>query len=304
MQENKILLKNYVYPIIILTKCFTDMFNNPNSYVEMNPSMHIDRNGNVKILVRTINYKKFNNGSFVVFELISDSIYYQLSGKIDGKVLLDIDNYKISEVTRENELTTYFAYWSGMEDIRFIDSDSILVTIPEYNEKGNPCIFYAKIEESIVHSFQECKPNAIVEKNWMPFFDKDGEPLVIYSLNPFLIKKVKEDIFTEINISTDELKLLENYHGSTNGIPYSNNEYLFLIHINKNITYHRWLIFNIETSQIRVSGTFVFFRHSFIEFPVSLCKFNERIFISLGVNDEKAFIIETDFMKINDHFLE
>jgi hypothetical protein len=47
-----------------------------------------------------------------------------------------------------------------------------------------------------------------------------------------------------------------------------------------------------ENKQISVSKEFVFFKYSYIEFPTNLCLFDNRIFISLGVNDIKAFIIE------------
>ena len=36
-----------------------------------------------------------------------------------------------------------------MEDIRFVSSNSIIVTIPECNCKGNPSIFHAKLNNKI-----------------------------------------------------------------------------------------------------------------------------------------------------------
>jgi hypothetical protein len=95
------------------------------------------------------------------------------------------------------------------------------------------------------------------------------------------------------------VKQLENYHGSTNGIKYtplnkSDETILFLIHQNADKTYHRWLLFNCKTNEIILSREFHFFQYSYIEFPISLSIFDERIFISLGINDDKAFIIETN----------
>ena len=50
-----IIKKVNIIPIITPQICFIDRFNNVNSYTEMNPSLNIDTNGNVIILVRCIN---------------------------------------------------------------------------------------------------------------------------------------------------------------------------------------------------------------------------------------------------------
>ena len=63
------------------------------------------------------------------------------------------------------------------------------------------------------------------------------------------------------------------------------------------------MLFNSKTNEIKLSNEFHFFKYSYIEFPVSLSIFNERIFISLGVNDDKAFIIETNKESIEKCFV-
>jgi hypothetical protein len=287
-----ILKKTYIYPLLLPQKFYIDMHDKANAYIDMNPSMQIDSAGNIKILVRSVNYRKFQNRRFTMFEHQSDSKYTLLTGKIDEDALLEIDSFDIQDVIRENNLPTYSTYWKGMEDIRFIDSENILVTIPECNKDGNPSIFRAKIENNRIYSFQACKPD-ITEKNWMPYLDEDNNHRVIYSLSPFRIKEIDEDKFIEIKVSEELRNLVDGYHGSTNGIAYDENQILFLIHINKERTYHRWLLFDRVTKKVDVSEEFIFFRNVYIEFPVSLCSYNNRIFISLGVNDEKAFIIET-----------
>jgi hypothetical protein len=108
--------------------------------------------------------------------------------------------------------------------------------------------------------------------------------------------------FKILSFSEEIAKKLENFHGSTNGIAYKSG-ILFLIHINGDKTQHKWLLFNYKTNEIQISNEFVFFKYSYIEFTTSLSRFNERIFISLGVNDDKSFIIETDEHSINDCFV-
>jgi hypothetical protein len=293
----------YIYPIIIPQKLYIDKYNDTNSYNNMNPSINIDCDGNVIILVRGVNYKKFYNKNFTMYENISQSVYSILRGSINNNKPLDIDSFNIENIEYKYEIPTYPTYWKGLEDIRFVSPKSLLVTIPECNCQGNPSIFYAKLNNNKIHSFINCYPNNI-EKNWMPYNNINGYEYVIYSLNPFKIKHIKDEVFETIYLDENISKILEGYHGSTNSIEYNIPECkLFLIHINGDKTYHRWLLFNLNTYQVKLSNSFYFFKHSYIEFPVSLCKFNDRIFISLGVNDDTGFIIETDMKKINDTFL-
>jgi hypothetical protein len=123
---------------------------------------------------------------------------------------------------------------------------------------------------------------------------------VIYSLDPFIVKDILEDNKTEIG-TTDETKLqLKGFHGSTNGVKYDDNYTLFLIHINRDKVYHKWLLFNPNTNEMKLSKEFLFFSHAYIEFTCSLCRYENRFFISVGVNDDKAYIIETDITTIDD----
>lgn len=287
-----IIPKHNIHPIIIPISYFKDMYGHHNSFYEMNPSIHIDEEGNTTILVRNIDYRVFGDQIFTIYNSPTNSIYVKLNGKIQKNEKLDLDNFNLEKIEYNYDLPTYPTFWKGMEDIRFISESEILVTIPECNQEGNPSIFKASILQNKIHSFKECFPNK-KEKNWMPFTNNNvfGRQKVIYSLNPFLIKSIEEDDFEKWDIEESLLNQLKDYHGSTNGIFYKNN-YWFLIHVKKERIYHKWLKIDYENRQIDVSKEFVFFAHSYIEFPTNLCLFNNRIFISLGVNDIKAFIIE------------
>ena len=289
--------KKDIIPIIIPQLYFQDIYNNTNNYVEMNPSLFIEENGNVIILVRCVNYKKFNNKQFILYETNSNSVYYILKGNIKDREKLDIENFEYKILEFEYNLPTYPTYWFGLEDIRFINSNTILVNVPELNEGGKPSIFKAELNENKITNFMPCKPNSNTEKNWMPYNDEK----VIYSLHPFMIKNIEDDLIEEIPISESLKDKLKGYHGSTNGITINNDEKLFLIHINREKTYHRWLLLNIKTNDIELSEDFLFLKNTYIEFTCSLSMFKNRIFVSLGINDDKAFIIETcfeDIMKI------
>ena len=297
--------KKDIIPIIVPQICFKDKYNNINNYVEMNPSLYIDADGNTIILVRCINYKKFNNKQFTLYEDNSNSLYYILKGQIQCREKVDIENFEYQIINTEYNLPAYPTYWFGLEDIRFINANAILVNVPELHEGGKPSIFKAKLNDNKVHNFVPCKPNDTIEKNWMPFIDDNDCSKVIYSLDPFVIKSIETDDKQEIPVFESIKNKLKGYHGSTNGIHINENcdEKLFLIHVNREKTYHRWLLFNIKTNYIQVSEEFLFLKNTYIEFTCSLSRFKNRVFVSLGVNDDKAFIIETCVEDIMGTFL-
>jgi len=291
--------KKYVYSLITPQKTFRDHFNNANAYVDMNPSLNISNEGDVTILVRKVNYFKFSNQDFTLYDsLYSYSIYSIINCKMTSDSQIDLDNAEYKELEYNFNIPTYHAYWKGLEDIRFVNNKKIIAIIPECNSRGSPSIFSAELNNNAIDSFIPCKPDTI-EKNWMPFVDKEGNDKVIYKLSPFTIKSLYTEDFETISLPNCIEELLTGYHGSTNGIQYRGN-LLFLIHINKERSYHRWLLFNPETNQVNLSQEFIFFQNSYIEFPCSLCNYKDNIFISLGVNDNKAFLLELKTQDIDN----
>ena len=287
--------KRDVIPIIVPQICFKDRYNNMNNYAEMNPSLFIEEDGTTTILVRCVNYKKFNNKQFTLYQAHSNSVYYLLQGNIMDGVKIDIEHFEYHLIEPIFNLPNYPTYWFGLEDIRFINSNTVLTIVPELNEGGNPSIFKADLKDNKITNFSHCKPNR-VEKNWMPYTYNDVSN-VIYSLAPFIIKSIETDDMQEITMSDTLRDQLDGYHGSTNGISVSQEldegVFLFLIHVNREKTYHRVLLFNVKTNNIQLSEEFIFFKNSYIEFNCSLGKYKDRIFITIGVNDDKAYIIET-----------
>jgi hypothetical protein len=126
----------------------------------------------------------------------------------------------------------------------------------------------------------------------MPYTDSAGRRKAIYSLHPFRIKELEG---ADLETLGCDLPELEGYHGSTNGVRYKGGDKrLFLVHINRERTYHRWLLFGPSDQSVQVSDEFVFFQHSYIEFPLSLCDHGGKLYVSLGVNDEASYILEID----------
>lgn len=283
--------KKEVIPIIVPQMTYLDKYNDVNNYVEMNPSIYINDSGEVTILVRCVNYKKLQSRVFTLYGNVSITIYYKVTGNIKDNEKLNIENFDYNILSYDYNLPVYPTYWKGMEDIRFINEKEILVNVPELHNGGKPTILKADIIENTVTNFTPCCPNTGDEKNWMPYKDISTDK-VIYSLNPFLIKSIEQDDFEEIEISQSMKEKLKGYHGSTNGVALNKYERLFLVHLNREVITHRWLVYNIKTRSILISDEFVFFKNAYIEFTCSLAKFGDRFFVSVGVNDDKAYIIE------------
>ena len=153
--------KKQVYPLITPQICFNDKYNNTNSFVEMNPSLYVSETGKITILVRCVNYRKFFDKQFTMYEHHSYSHYYILRGQIQDGEPLDIEKYSINRLCHEYLRPTYSSYWKGLEDVRFLNEKQIIAIVPECNPGGNPSLFYATLEGSLLHSFIECKPSII-----------------------------------------------------------------------------------------------------------------------------------------------
>jgi len=278
-------IKHRAYPLIFPKAQYKDRFAEANAFVDMNPSMFIGADGQVTVLVRRVNYRKYADKQFSIGSYPSQSKYLVATGRIG-----DLGQWSLAPLRVEYGMMTYPSYWNGPEDIRFVSENEIIATIPECNRSGKPAIFRAQLEGPVMKSVKPCYPNE-TEKNWMPYTDSAGRRKVIYSLRPFRIKEVEAGDLETVDC---DLLELEGYHGSTNGVPYMGDKRLFLVHINRERTYHRWLLFCPSDQSVQISDEFVFFQHAYIEFPLSLCAHGGKLYVSMGVNDEAAYILELD----------
>jgi hypothetical protein len=267
-------------------KFFIDKQHQPNSYNDTNPSLYISTDGTITVLVRQVNYRKFSNQAFTLGQDKSISKYVIMRGN-------SFNNLKTKDIQYDwNQFPKYNTYWEGMEDIRFVNDKLLLVTVPERNSNGNPCLFLAELiidELPKIKLLQQLNPH-ITEKNWMPYCFNNTHQ-VIYSVSPFIIKSFVEDDKIHIDFDKQLQNQLIGYHGSTNGVTYMNDDILFLIHKYESKSYHRWLTYNPNTLIVKVSNPFSFYMNSYIEFPCSLVSYDNKFYVSLGINDSKAIIV-------------
>jgi hypothetical protein len=264
-----------------------DKFGAPNAFLEMNPSFWLNDDGSYVVLIRRVNYRKFADKRFVLYDRYCESKYLVFRGNWDMTKPFSLDGSSCSELEIVSPFPLQATHWYGVEDIRFISETQVLGTFPQYNPGGQPAMYLCSFEGSKLTVLKQCQPSAC-EKNWMPveLFES-----VIYSCSPLRLKDIVTEEFTNVDTTPELDALLKGYHGSTNAIQ-CRNGFLTLIHKNEDRVVHRWLWISTSCYDVILSEPFVFFPHSYIEFPLSLVRQEGRLFVSLGVNDDKACLIE------------
>jgi len=97
-------------PIILPESLFIDRFNNQNLYSDINPSIYISQNGSVKILVRRVNYRKFHNKNFILYDDKSISVYAILTGAVSAYTPINIENFNYDLIKNNYYIPTYWTY--------------------------------------------------------------------------------------------------------------------------------------------------------------------------------------------------
>ena len=105
-----------------------------------------------------------------------------------------------------------------------------------------------------------------------------------------------------VALLTNFLLLSNNYKNmnircSTNFIPWKNNQLICILHIKKYYIYYRSIFLTIENTYpyrpIKYSKIYHFFNER-IEFVSGIQWRNDKILVSLGVNDYKGYVTEVD----------
>ena len=99
-----IINKQSIHPIIIPILYFKDIYNQDNSFFEMNPSLHINEKGNVVILIRNIDYRIFDENKFTIYNHPTNSIYMIMTGSIIKNEKIDIEKFTLEKIDYNYDL--------------------------------------------------------------------------------------------------------------------------------------------------------------------------------------------------------
>ena len=142
------------------------------------------------------------------------------------------------------------------------------------------------------------------QKNWNLFKDKHDNFLMITDVYPkMIIKKVNlenTNILDKVEHDTSnffpEIYKKAFIRCSTNFIPWKNNQLICILHLKK-LIYIRSFFLVIENTYpyrpVKYSKIYHFFNER-IEFVSGIQWRNDKIVISLGVNDYKGYVTEVD----------
>jgi hypothetical protein len=207
----------------------------------------------------------------------------------------------------------------GMEDPKVIldtNNNALYLYCSTFDDKCNTVLCRLEysidsIENCFSNNEKECnyksqkilkyEKSKNIEKNWMPFKNlEDNKIYIIYSVYPLIIleeENVSNDeiVYKEIlNVEHEELK---NARGTSNGI-LLNNENIFIIHKkNQNVNDYLngfMILENKYPFNLKSNTKFTKFINKDIEFPNGLSMYNDKLLISMGIDDCNAGIILTD----------
>jgi len=273
-------------PLLTPQILFKDRQAQTNAFLETNPALWIEPDGGAIVCVRLVNYRKFKDRSFKMGGALSESKYHIFRGVMKDGLFIERES---APMTFVDPLPQYSSCWTGYEDIRFLNSKQFLCTAPQLSPRGMPVIALGRLEGA-VGTIERVLPPSEQEKNWMPF-RVGSQEFVLYSVYPLGLK-TRDSVDVRV---LDEAPALAGYHGSSNGIALPKESgYLFLIHKYTDRSRHAWLHFDPAKRHYGWSAPFVFCAHSYIEFTCSISLFEGRIWVALGVNDDKAYLCSVD----------
>ncbi len=123
----------------------------------------------------------------------------------------------------------------------------------------------------------------------------EGNLLLIYSCDPFIVYKVNKDTgICEIAIKYEPEQNLSRFRGSAPPIPFDDG-YLFVVHevitTDKRYYTHRFVFMNNDFRIIKLSEPFVF-QHKGVEFcsGMDISHSGKECILSIGIEDKEAYL--------------
>ena len=149
-----------------------------------------------------------------------------------------------------------------------------------------------------------CVNNLNAQKNWLPFFDKEGQLYAIYSTPDFCVVRIHEPdgcceeviVDEDIKRKNEEMGTI-NFRGSSPPVPYGKN-HLYSVHIvgflpegKGRVYYHRLVEISLENFEIkRISRMFYLNEAHTVEYISGAHNDGKSIHFTYGFDDKEAWI--------------
>jgi hypothetical protein len=148
----------------------------------------------------------------------------------------------------------------------------------------------------LLHVHQSGRP----EKNWMPL---EGTDEWIYCLEPTAVVRWDGKAFAEHSVTVPPFGM-EQVKGGTQAVLVGGDQWLCLTHETvfpappQRQYLHRWVMLHTFNNEVaRVSDPF-YLIHQGIEFAAGLVKTGDRLHVSFGVEDERAYLASFDLDEV------
>lgn len=272
------------------------------TYLAMNPSIQKTENGYCMIC-RTVNYLH-EKGQYQYLDRVSPGIIRTRNFLVEYDKNLNLLSQK--EIVETSPRKKFLSRpIEGLEDcrlVKFKNTYYFTCSTADTDPDGQIQISLAQtkegkdqVEVTKLTSFQS--PQNRVEKNWLPFV-KDNSLMAIYSYDPFIIYKLKDDgKLEEVKKYTPEFDGTS-FRGSAGPIEFDNG-YLVLVHevaFDKQRYYmHRFVYLDKDFNMKKLSKPF-FFKAKDVEYCCGMCPghTNKKIILSIGIRDQEAHLALVD----------
>ena len=303
----------------------------PNTVGAMNPSIFIDKDGDILVNVRVVNYTLYHAENTQRFPSRWGPLSYLHPEK---DVRLSTDNYlcrldndlNLINSTKVEMLNLHQPIWEfhGLEDARIVqwdgsyylvgvrrDVDTIGTGRMEYSHISLDKDAWTAKESKRVRIPAPDPDNSYCEKNWYPINDKPYH-FVKWTLPTEIVYADPNEPKTKQIILRDNLAAPADQRGSSQLIRWG-NYYICITHevslfknylVQKDAIYrHRLILWDEQFNVIGYSNPFSFLDGR-IEFCVGASALNGDLLISFAFQDNAAFILRTPKAVVEDLILE
>jgi hypothetical protein len=288
-----LLFSTFIYKLFFFSKLNGKKLNNriiwESNINEYNPSI-----SNNIIAIRSCNVEKRN----IISSYIKNFISQKQKSMINSIIIYTNKKSKNINVNLEDPRIFYH---NNNYYIIAVDSDTI---------KNNIIPKLIKLDENFdiinILSFDISEfKKPVKQKNWNLFKDRNSNILMITDVYPKMtIKKVNlenANILAKYEHDTSnffpDIYKKSFIRCSTNFIPWKNNQLICILHLKKYYIYYRSFFFTIEDTYpyrpIKYSKIYYFVNER-IELASGIQWKNDKIVVSLGVNDYKGYVTEID----------
>lgn len=297
----------------------------------MNPSIFIDKDGDILVNLRCVNYTLYHSEHKQRFPSRWGPLSYLHPEKdqrlVTENYLCRLDqNLQIVNSTKVEMLNLHEPIWEfvGLEDARVIqwqDSYYLVGVRRDTTTNGVGRMEYTEIHldkdnwiAKEIHRVRIPAPapdNSYCEKNWIPVIDKPFHfikwtiPTELVIANP--VEPKCETVFVRESITPPA-----DQRGSSQVIRWGNMYISFTHEVNlfKNyldqkdgIYRHRLVLWDDQLNVVGLSQPFSFL-DGLIEFCVGAAKLNDDLLLSFGFQDNAAFVLLVPKLVVEDLILE